>query len=707
LHKIHFEPTKQASIMNIGPNWSLNFSPLLAQNFLLIFTVLLIAVLAYGILRRQKSALWRGLAGLSLILILANPTLQRELRDMLPNIAVIVVDESASQSVGTRREQTGQALINLQAQLKALPNITTRILQTGANVMPDSEGTDLFGPLLQNLSDVPSERIAGVLMITDGQVHDIPENSASLPFKAPLHALITGKKDERDRRIVLIDAPRFALLNSVPKIRFKIEDQDSSDEHVDVLVKLNGVIIGKTSVKIGETVEQEIEIKTAGENVVELSVDRAADELTVLNNHAAVSIKGMRENLRVLLISGEPHAGERTWRNLLKSDAAVDLVHFTILRPPDKVDSTPIRELSLIAFPVRELFQDKIGEFDLIIFDRYERRNILPMVYFDNMANYVRKGGAILVVSGPEDAGLDSVYQTALAEVLPTEPTGALVEKAYLPRLSELGLRHPVTRGLPGSGFDDPHWSHWFRAINVSVHNGETLMTGADNLPLLVLGRAGEGRVAALLSDQVWLWARNFEGGGPHTDLLRRVVHWLMKEPELDEESLHAKQNGNTIIIERQSMEASGTAVQVQRPDGAVESQRLAEAGAGLWRGTASATLPGLYRISQGDKTALLAVGPPNPEEFVDVRSTTEKFQSLSDATGGTPRRLDENGSLIVPKLRLVNPGDRAYGPGWLGLTQRNVTDLKGVETFPLLQTILGLILALGLTAFCWYREGR
>lgn len=687
--------------------WSLVFAPLLPQAVLLVFACLLIAVTAYGSLRRQSSAPWRLLAGIAFLAVIANPILQRELRDTLPGIVVIMTDESASQTIGKRREQTDEALRGLQAQLKTLPNVTTRVVRAGAMVTPNSEGTSLFDPLLQSLSDIPSERIAGVFMITDGQVHDIPQEIAALPFKAPLHALITGNKNERDRRIVISDAPRFALLNSTAKIKFRVEDPDATGERTEVILKLNGIIIGKVPVTVGEAAEQDIEIKLAGENVAELLADFIDHELTALNNRAAVSIKGMRENLRVLLISGEPHAGERTWRNLLKSDAAVDLVHFTILRPPDKVNSTPIRELSLIAFPVRELFQDKIGEFDLIIFDRYERRNILPMVYFDNMANYVREGGAILVVSGPEDAGVDSVYQTALTEVLPAEPTGALTEKAYLPRLSEMGLRHPVTRNLPGSGGDNPHWSRWFRAVNVNVRNGETLMTGPDKLPLLVLGRAGEGRVATLLSDQVWLWARNFEGGGPHTDLLRRVVHWLMKEPELDEESLRAKQSGNTIQIERQSMEAGGTAVQVQRPDGAVESMRLAPAEAGLWRGNAAATLPGLYRITQGDKTALLAVGPPNPQEFTDVRSTTEKFKNITELAGGTARRLNESGSFSVPKLRLVNANDKAHGAGWLGLIQRSVTDLKGVETFPLLQTLLGLLLALGLTTFCWWREGR
>ncbi len=693
--------------MNVGPNWSLQFFPLLPQNVLLVLAALLIAVSAYGVFRRQKSVPWRVLAGLSLILVLANPSLQRELRDTLPGIAAIVVDESASQTIGKRREQSEKALVALQAQLKALPQIITRVIRTGAEVTPDSEGTTLFGPLLQNLADTPFERIAGVFVITDGQVHDIPENTAGLPFHAPVHALITGEKNERDRRIVIVDAPRFAILNSTQKIRFRVEDPQAQNEHAEVQVKLNGAPAGSLLVRIGETAEQEIEIKTAGENVIELGVEKAPDELTLLNNHAAVGIKGMRENLRVLLISGEPHAGERTWRNLLKSDAAVDLVHFTILRPPDKVDSTPIRELSLIAFPVRELFQEKIGEFDLIIFDRYERRNILPMIYFDNMADYVRKGGAILIVSGPEDASVDSVYQTALADVLPTEPTGELTEKPYLPRLSEAGLRHPVTRGLPGSEGPEPHWSHWFRAINVDVRGGETLMTGPDKLPLLVLGHAGDGRIATLLSDQVWLWARNFEGGGPHTDLLRRIVHWLMKEPELEEESLRAKQDGAAISIEQQSMQQGGTVVQVQRPDGAVENLNLKEARPGLWRGITAATLPGLYRITQGDKTALLAVGPQNPQEFADMRSTTEKFRGLSEATGGAAQRVGENGTSIVPRLRLVGANDQAHGPGWLGLHQHDITDLKGIETFPLLDKLPGLMLALSLVALAWYREGR
>ena len=166
----------------------------------------------------------------------------------------------------------------------------------------------------------------------------------------------------------------------------------------------------------------------------------------------------------MLLVSGEPHAGERTWRNLLKSDASVDLVHFTILRPPEKQDGTPINELSLIAFPTRELFVEKINDFDLIIFDRYQHRDVLPILYYDYIAEYVEKGGALLIAAGPEYAGEQSIARTPLMSALPAHADRrGHRASAFYPRLTELGQRHPVTRGLDGSDTEPPHWSRWFR----------------------------------------------------------------------------------------------------------------------------------------------------------------------------------------------------------------------------------------------------
>src|SRR5262249_37588855 len=162
------------------------------------------------------------------------------------------------------------------------------------------------------------------------------------------------------------------------------------------------------------------------------------------NNRAVVSIDGVRDKLRVLLVSGEPHAGERTWRNLLKSDASVDLVHFTILRPPEKQDGTPINELSLIAFPTRELFQQKISEFQLIIVDRSARQGLLPLIYSNNIEKFGRDGGAVLTGAGPDYASPTSIWRTPLDGIPPAEPTGEITERSFQARLTEAGQRHPV-----------------------------------------------------------------------------------------------------------------------------------------------------------------------------------------------------------------------------------------------------------------------
>ena len=256
----------------------------------------------------------------------------------------------------------------------------------------------------------------------------------------------------------------------------------------------------------------------------------------------------------MLLVSGEPHAGERTWRNLLKSDAAVDLVHFTILRPPEKQDGTPINQLSLIAFPTRELFSEKLEEFDLIIFDRYHRRVVLPLLYLDNVAQYVENGGAVLVAAGQRYASPTSLYRTPLSHVLPAAPTGRLIEQPYRPAITKTGERHPVTRGLRQNTSGPPKWGRWFRLIETETPSGDVLMHGPENKPLLILNRLEKGRVALLLSDHAWLWARGYEGGGPYTVLLRRLAHWLMKEPDLEEDVLRATGQEGALKIERRSM---------------------------------------------------------------------------------------------------------------------------------------------------------
>jgi len=527
-----------------------------------------------------------------------------------------------------------------------------------------------------------------------------------LGFQAPVHALITGRKDERDRRIAISAAPRFGIVGQTQTITYRLDDQGVTGDRAKVTVRRDGEVINERTVLSGQTVNVDIDIKHTGPNIVEIEASPLDNELTLVNNRAVVAIEGVRDKLRVLLVSGEPHSGERTWRNLLKSDPSVDLVHFTILRPPEKQDGTPINELSLIAFPTRELFQQRITEFQLIIFDRYARQGVLPIAYFDNIARYVRGGGAVLVSAGPDYASTTSIWRTPLDSVLPAEPVG-VTEKPFYAHLSDAGKRHPVTRGLEGSASEPPHWSRFFRTVDTRNPTTPPVMTGADGKPLLLLARYGEGRVALLLSDQIWLWARGYEGGGPHLDLLRRTSHWLMKQPDLDEEALRLQVHGKDLLVQRQTMADTVAPVTVTSPSGATRELTLTAGDPGLWSATIPASELGLWQATDGTLKALINVGPTNPKEFSEVTSTTDMLKPLLQTTGGDAQRVADGSSVELPRIVPVRSSGIFHGDGWMGVRMRDASVVKGVGVLPVFAGLIGLLLLLGAFAATWLREGR
>ena len=685
---------------------ALSFDPVVPWPVIAVLAALLVLVLVVLVWHRVRGATLRALASALIVLALTNPVLQREERDPLPGVVALVVDESSSQRLGNRQAQTESAVAALKERLQALGGFELR--EVHAPDSPDGNGTALFSELTKLVDDVPPEQIAGAILVTDGIVADVPENPASLGFNAPIHSLITGEESEHDRRIALDRAPRFAILGEPQSIQYRVIDSDlAAGTSVSVRLRVDGTEVASDQVTVGDQHTIDVPLTHAGRNIVELEVEPGENELALENNVAVAEIDVVRERLRVLLVSGEPHAGERTWRNVLKSDAAVDLVHFTILRPPEKQDGTPINELSLIAFPTRELFQEKIAEFDLIIFDRYQSRGVLPIVYYDNLARYVRDGGAVLVAAGPDYAANGSLYRTPLGPVLPAVPTGEIIEEPYRATISPVGLRHPVTRDLPGSESDPPAWSEWFRLVDADAIAGDITMTGPGGRPLLVLAREGQGRVAMLLSDHAWLWARGYQGGGPHAALLRRLLHWLMQEPELEEEALTAHSEGRTLVVERQTLSETPPTVSVTSPTGETEPLTLTEAEPGLFRGEIEDAPLGLHRAESGNLTALAHVGPANPAEFQDVISTTERLQPIAEATGGSSRRLTGSNNDAIPRISPVSARAPASGRDWIGLRRSEETVLKSVDQLPLLGGILGLALLVGAFSALWYREAR
>ncbi len=678
-----------------------------------------LAALALGVLLLAVPGYWRGLRGttlrvlaaLALGLALANPVLDQRQSEPLDDILFVVTDTSASQSLDGRADRARAMRAMLARKLETVPGLDVRYIGAGRT----GGGTNLFGALEAAMGEVPPERVAGAIFITDGQVHDVPGRAARLGFRAPVHALITGRKSERDRRMLVRRSPRFGILGKPLSISFRVEDPSAeAGEQARVTIRINGRKQREQMQTVNRDVILPFRLARRGENIIELEVAAAPGELTTRNNRAVVATVGIRDRLRVLLVSGEPHAGERTWRQLLKSDTSVDLVHFTILRPPEKQDDTPINELSLIAFPTRELFVEKLKEFDLIIFDRYYRRGVLPLLYLENVADYVRGGGAILVAAGPAYATPLSLFRTPLSGILPAVPTGKVIEQPYRPQLTPLGLRHPVTRALPDAGNGGaPRWGRWFRIIegDDSGRSGKTLMSGAGARPLLVLSREGKGRVALLLSDHAWLWTRGFEGGGPQAELLRRLAHWLMKEPDLEEEALKATFRDDRLVVERRSLLDSVPDVAITPPSGRTVLKTLQNAAPGLWKTVLPTTEQGFFRIRNGDLTAVAASGARPGKEYAEVRATGKKLEKLVGTTGGGifwPVSAGPGKTKItLPALRHLSTRARMAGPGWLAIQKNGAEKLLAERRLPLLSGLVGIALVLLTLVAAWRREGR
>ena len=688
---------------------TLDFQPLLPWPFIAGLALAAVLLSALGFWRGVRGATLRTAALAALCLAIANPVFFQEEREPLSTIVGVVVDRSQSQDNAGRRAMTDQALATLKERLAKFPQIEARIVEAADDENTETPSTKLFTALQTALADVPPARVGGAIFITDGQIHDVPDINQPLGFDAPIHGLITGRPDEFDRRVEIVSGPRFGIVGEEQKVTFRIaDDGHAPGGTAEVTVSLNGNQIATEMAEPGTDVPFAFTVPRGGNNILEFAVAPVDGEVTQANNRAVHVIDGIRENLRVLLVSGEPHSGERAWRNLLKSDAAVDLVHFTILRPPEKQDGTPINELSLIAFPTRELFVDKIQEFDLIIFDRYQHRGVLPILYYDNIAQYVENGGALLIAAGPEHAGDDSIATTPLSAVLPASPTGFMNEKAFYPRLSDEGKKHPVTRGLEGADSEPPHWGRWFRTVDVAPPLGQTVMQAADGKPLLVLNRVGKGRVAMLLSDQGWLWARGFEGGGPSVSLYRRTAHWLMQEPALEEEALTAHARGRTLEIARQTIAGDPGLATLTYPSGKTEEITLAEGEPGLYKASVRTTETGLFDITNGELNTLVHVGSVDAPEFKATISTTQTLAPWAEKTKGLVQRLaSADGPVDVPQILPVRGTVRVADDQRMSLRMTDETVLKGINSLSLFAGFLGLAALLFVLSATWHREGR
>ncbi|UWP99140.1 hypothetical protein [Aliiroseovarius crassostreae] len=696
------------------PDLQILFAPLLPWTWLAFLAVLGVVFLAVVVWRRLPGWPLRALALLALGVMLTGPKLQEETRDPLPDILLVLSDESASQSLGDRAQMRAQALGWLgQAAGAAQLDLRQYVIPTA----PGDEGTLLMPVLDEALATLPLAQLAGVVIVSDGGLQDFEPAAARLSaLSVPVHLLQTGRQSDWDRRLTILRAPRFALAGEPAVIQLRVEALGPLQQGpAELRLSVDGAAPSRHIIPVGRDMELPVDLDHAGETVVHLELVPLEGELTDRNNQAALRINAVRDRLRVLLVSGEPHPGTRSWRNLLKSDASVDLVHFTILRPPNKQDGVPVNELSLIPFPTQELFIDKIDEFDLIIFDRYRLRGILPGYYLESVRDYVDRGGAVLVAAGPEFAGAESLSRSPLGEVLPARPTGLVINEAMRPEVTGLGQRHPVTRALqsdtPTDTPTDKPWGKWLRHLEVAQDSGQVVLQSPAGRPLLALDRAGEGRVALIATDQLWLWAREYDGGGPQLELLRRLAHWMMGEPELEDEALNVRETEDGgILVTRQTLADTPEPLFVQTPEGERQEMLMQPDGPGRFMAqlsgegdAAEGRAQGVYRFSQGDMTAVAVHGAAAPKEFAQPLVSPDALEGVLPARLGRVWLLETG----LPRLRAIDAGDVVSGRGWIGYQPRNAYLRRDLRLRPVLPALLWLLSVAGAVILAWWLEGR
>ena len=678
---------------------SIFFYPYISYNLLYFLSFLSIIMIFIGFKFKASGNILRTILICIILICISNPIIVSENRENIPDTVAIILDLSPSQNIKNRKETAQKTYNLLKDKLKKFDNLDLRF-----KTINGKNGTNIFEPLSEIVADIPSDRLAGAIVITDGQIQDSPKNIENYNFKAPINFLLSGEKNERDRRLIIESAPRFGIVGEEIEVKIMVEDISSKVPNALVSININNDTKKSKAITIGETVVLTLPLDRAGITSLNIEVEPGTEELTLQNNKAVIEINAIRERLKVMLVSGEPNMGLRSWRNLLNSDPSVDLVHFTILRPPNKQDLTPIGELSLIPFPTRELFQLNLKDFDLIIFDQYHLRGILPQYYLKNIVEYVVNGGALLDTAGPAYAGPYSLSQSPLQNILPTEPTGEVISEKFIPGITNEGLRHPVTANLKDNN-NQNDWGPWYRMVEGLTISGDVLLEGPENRPLLILNRIGQGRVAQILSDQSWVWSRSENNKGPQADLLRRLVHWLMKEPELEENELSAKVEKDTILITRNSLALNSKPVSLISPSNNKMEIYLDELGNGKQIGKVLSPEQGIWKISSGKSSISIIVGNSNSSEYLDVRTTDLIIKPIVDKNMGSITWLNSQNNF--PNINHLPRSQMKTESKNIQLIKNKKYFIKNLKQTSITPWYILLILSIVLIFLSWYRESR
>ena len=735
--------------MNAGATttWRLvSLSPLPAWALVLL-TVLVLAgvVLAVLGLRREPSALRRRvllvlrlLAGAMALFFLLEPGLRQLAQVRVKNRLAVLVDRSASMGFPvhpdgqTRAAAAAEALDRFAPGLEALRDrYQVEVLGFSPELAPVSSEalrtpgsgnrTDLMAALraLKATDTGGSRKLAGAILLSDGA--DNAELQGGLQTRQseelgglgfPVSTVRVGEPALVDLAVEAVKVDDFAFVRNAVTVDLELHARGLRGRDVPVVLQREGLTVGTRTVHLDQD-DQRTPVSftftpdQTGRFVYTVGAPVFPGEAVVENNTRSFVLKVIRDRVRVLLVVGRPSWDERFLRGLLKQDPNVDLVSFYILRTSadDTQTRNPERELSLIPFPMEEIFDTKLHTFDVVVFQNfgYAEPALSIASYERNLEQYVAGGGALLVIGGDHAFGEGRAAYPVLDRALPVDPSGtpAVVEPFKI-KLTPDGLRHPVMRvqttesGTQGSWDELPPAS----GMNmVRVKQGATVLLAHPTLkvdgqpaPVLALWDHGRGRAMAMMTDDSWTWAftarRTGEQNRHYDRFWGNALRWLVRDPDLtslqisaDPPTVEPGHPVGAVVTARQPdyQPAASAEVRVDLfsiADRRVLQTRTAAAGPdGVARVVFEPVPPGAYKLratarlggrdlgEAEDAVAVRSVGP----EMADASVRTELLADIARATGGRAYQLPMGGFPDAPLLDppLIEVGRSKDAPLW------------------------------------------
>lgn len=661
------------------------------------------AVSGASFYRKIPGTTLRSGAAAAVFAALANPQAIDEEKRVLPRVIPVFMDESAS--LGSRGSYVKETFSLLESQLSALGPVTLRQVSFGNDEMSASKpGTHLAQTMQMTLNTIPEDEMGAVFIVSDGIVADI-NNIAGKNINAPVHALIVGEEGEEDFYLDVISAPSIGIVGEEQNIEFSVVDGKSSDLHTataSVSIFYNGQKVRTNTIPVNDP--QNIVLSEIypdglqlGPNLIDIHIEgietganRTPEEVSYENNRITIITEGISDRENWLLFTGEPGPGTRLWRNMLTSGASNRLLHFSYLRPLDKEDMTPLRDLATTVLPVVEVFEQKLSEQDVVIFDNYTFNGVIPASYFTHLNRYVEEGGSLIIVGADTLTSPASIAKTTLSEIMPLLPLeDALVyTNGFVPAVTEDGLRHRITGDIVESSPPET-WGPWYMlAQTVARPEATVLLEDGAGTPLLAIQTVGKGRVAMLGSNQATVWAAGHKGGGPAVDLYENLAGWLIRNPKFDDENLRLVEKGGQIAVELRTMKDTVDPVRITKPSGETFDVLPELSTPGVYTFQFPVHEKGGYRAQrQGAEAteAYVVSGHEDEEEIKKVISTTAPFELLTSAhQGRTVRVITAEGGVLLPQIQ--NAGDVQEGDyATLAVNMQEKTETIGANDRPLL----------------------